>query len=293
MNDMAMPVRHALPLRSVLAGAALAAMLGCVSMAEPNSALNHARASYHAMHSDPQVGRFAAAELAQARDALSQADAAWARHETLRTVDHLAYLAQQRIAIARETASAKMSEQAAARSDADSDKVRGDVAVARQKTSYSTTELAVATVGAQRDEARAGDLETRFPELNAKRTERGLIITLDDALFDSDRAELPSGGLRDMAKLVEFFERHPSRTALIEGFTDSRGSKRFNLDLSLRRAGALRHALIDQGVFAGRLETRGYGDAHPASTNSTAAGRQMNRRLEIVLSGDDGIVSAR
>jgi outer membrane protein OmpA-like peptidoglycan-associated protein len=206
MNDMSMPVRHALPLRSVLAGAALAAtLLGFgTMMAEPNSALNHARASDHAMHSDPQVGRFAAAELAQARDAL-----------------------------------------------------------------------------------------TRFQALNAKRTERGLVITLDDALFDSDRAELPSGGLRDMAKLVEFFERHPTRTALIEGFTDSRGSKSANLDLSLRRAGALRHALIDQGVFAGRLETRGYGDAHPASTNSTAAGRRMNRRVEIVLSGDDGIVSAR
>jgi outer membrane protein OmpA-like peptidoglycan-associated protein len=128
---------------------------------------------------------------------------------------------------------------------------------------------------------------------DAQRTERGLVITLDDALFDSDRAELPSGGLRDMAKLVEFFERHPTRTALIEGFTDSRGSKSANLDLSLRRAGALRHALIDEGVFAGRLETRGYGDAHPASTNSTAAGRRMNRRVEIVLSGDDGIVSAR
>jgi outer membrane protein OmpA-like peptidoglycan-associated protein len=291
MNNLSMNTRPARPLRGALAGAVLAAMLlGCGTTPEPNSALTQAHASYRALQSDPQVNRLASAELTQAREALSRADTAWTRHETLRTVDHLAYLAQQRIAIARETSNARMSELRAASAGADFDNPRRVLAVARQDT-HKTTELAVAMV--QRNKARAADLEMQLKELNAKQTERGAVITLDDVQFDSNRAELPPGGLRDMDKLVDFFERHPTRTALIEGFTDSQGSKSANLELSLRRAGAVRHALIDQGVFAGRLETRGYGDAYPASTNGTVAGRQMNRRVEIVLSGDDGTVKAR
>jgi outer membrane protein OmpA-like peptidoglycan-associated protein len=112
-------------------------------------------------------------------------------------------------------------------------------------------------------------------------------------LFDPNRAQLRSGGVRDMSKLVDFFKSHPKRTALIEGFTDSQGGEAFNLDLSQQRAAAVRDTLIVQGVFADRLSTRGYGEAHPASTNDTAAGRQMNRRVEIVLSDEEGRVKAR
>ena len=147
--------------------------------------------------------------------------------------------------------------------------------------------------GAQQDKTRATDLEMQLKELNAKQTERGDVITLGDVLFDSNQAELRTGSLRDMTKLVDFFKRHPKRTALIEGFTDNRGSETDNLDLSQRRAGAVRDALIDHGVFADRLTIRGRGEADPASTNMTQAGRKANRRVEIVLSGEDGIVRAR
>jgi len=130
--------------------------------------------------------------------------------------------------------------------------------------SLPPTEQASVIGGSQQGMAGADDLETQLKALSAKQTDRGVVVTLEDVLFDSNRAELRSSGPRDMAKLVDFFERYPKRTAL-----------------------------IDQGVFAGRLDTRGYGDAYPVSTNSTEAGRQMNRRVEIVLSGDDGTVAAR
>jgi len=159
--------------------------------------------------------------------------------------------------------------------------------------SLPPTEQASVIGGSQQGMAGADDLETQLKALSAKQTDRGVVVTLEDVLFDSNRAELRSSGPRDMAKLVDFFERYPKRTALIEGFTDNQGSSSANLGLLLRRGGAVRHALIDQGVFAGRLDTRGYGDAYPVSTNSTEAGRQMNRRVEIVLSGDDGTVAAR
>jgi len=303
MNTLSMKTWSALRTYSVLAGAAITAILGgCSTMAEPNPALDRAHASYRALQSDPQVTLFAPAEMSQAGEALRTADTAWMQRDKQRTVDHLAYLAQQRIAIARETASTKTWEKAMAtaktgsdaeKARAETDKARGDVAVAQRTTQDKAIELAVAKAGAQQDKARATDLEMQLKDLNAKQTDRGDIITLGDVLFDSNRAELRAGGLRDMAKLVNFFKQHPKRTALIEGFTDSQGSESFNIDLSQRRAAAVRDALIVQGVVADRLSTRGYGEAYPASTNDTVAGRQTNRRVEIVLSGEDGAVKAR
>jgi outer membrane protein OmpA-like peptidoglycan-associated protein len=112
-------------------------------------------------------------------------------------------------------------------------------------------------------------------------------------LFDSNRAQLRAGGVRDMGKLVEFMRNHPKRTAMIEGFTDSQGTESGNFDLSTRRAETLRMALIDQGVTADRLRTRGYGEAYPVASNDSAAGRQMNRRVEIILSDENGVSKPR
>ena len=166
--------------------------------------------------------------------------------------------------------------------------------MARRNAQEKAIELAVAKAVAQQDRSSATDLEMQLTDPNAKQADRGDVITLGDVLFDSNRTELSSGILRDLAaKLMHFFKGHPKRTALIVGFTDSQGNERDNLGLSQRRAGAVRDALIAQGVLPDRLSTRGDGDAHPASTNMTQAGRQANRRVEIVLSGEDGAVTGR
>ena len=86
-----------------------------------------------------------------------------------------------------------------------------------------------------------------------------------------------------MVKLADFFKRNPQRTALIEGFTDSTGNANANYDLSGRRANAVLTALVNLGVPAGRLNTRANGADSPTADNSTAAGRQLNRRVEIVI----------
>lgn len=300
MNTNSMNTR---PMRSLLAGAAAIALVaGCSTVAEPNPTLDRAHTNYTALQADPQSALMAPTEMAQAGEALRTADAAWTKREKQSTVDHLAYLAQQRVAIARETSSAKTWEKvsAAAKTGADaakardeSDRARTAVAVARQTTQDKTVELAVVKAGAVQDKARATDLEMQLRDLNAKQTDRGDIISLGDVLFESNRAEMRGSGQRDMSKLVAFFKQYPKRTALIEGFTDSQGGQDANVDLSQRRAMAVRDALIDQGVFADRLTTRGYGDAYPVASNTTSAGRQMNRRVEIVLSRDDGTVKAR
>ena len=171
-----------------------------------------------------------------------------------------------RVAIARETSSTKTWEKAAAtaKTGADalkardeSDQARTAVATARQNTQDKTVELAVVKAGAVQDKARATDLEMQLKEMNARQTDRGDIVSLGDVLFDSNRAEMRTNGLRDMTRLVAFFKQYPKRTALIEGFTDSQGDQSANVDLSQRRAMAVRDALIDQGVFADRLTARG------------------------------------
>lgn len=140
---------------------------------------------------------------------------------------------------------------------------------------------------------RNAQLEAELKELNAKKTERGLVITLGDVLFDTNKAELKSSASRSLKKLAGFLTQYPERTAQIEGYTDSTGSADYNQDLSDRRASAVRTSLVGMGIDNGRITTHGYGKESPIASNDTAAGRQMNRRVEIILSDESGKVSTR
>jgi outer membrane protein OmpA-like peptidoglycan-associated protein len=91
------------------------------------------------------------------------------------------------------------------------------------------------------------------------------------------------GALLTIDKLSDFLEKHPDRNVLIEGHTDNVGKADFNMFLSQRRADAVRTALLERGVSAGRITTKGYGESYPVAGNKTAAGRQQNRRVEIVV----------
>lgn len=142
-------------------------------------------------------------------------------------------------------------------------------------------------------EMRASELETQLEELNAKKTERGLVITLGDVLFDTNKAQLKSGGSRSLQKLADFLKQYPQRKARIEGYTDSTGGADYNQALSERRANAVRTSLADMGISNDRISTHGYGKDSPVATNDTASGRQLNRRVEIILSDDNGNFSLR
>jgi outer membrane protein OmpA-like peptidoglycan-associated protein len=99
-----------------------------------------------------------------------------------------------------------------------------------------------------------------------------------------DQANLTSQGIATAQRLADVLRDNPDRTVLIEGFTDSTGSDAYNLQLSQRRAEAVRQALAAMGIDRSRIETRGYGEAYPVASNATAGERQLNRRVEIVLS---------
>lgn len=160
--------------------------------------------------------------------------------------------------------------------------------------SKPSTVMAVAGANSERDQAIIAQQEMLLKELNAKKTERGLVITLSgDVLFRTNKAQLQAGGLRNVQKLADFLNQYPQYKVLVEGHTDSIGSNSANQALSDRRAYTVRTALNDMGISGDRIRTRGYADAYPVAGNNTAAGRQLNRRVEIILSDANGDIVPR
>jgi outer membrane protein OmpA-like peptidoglycan-associated protein len=96
------------------------------------------------------------------------------------------------------------------------------------------------------------------------------------------------GAMFTMDKLALFLKKYPKRNVLVEGHTDSQGSETYNLGLSQRRADSVRNALMERGISADRIATKGYGEKFPVASNAAAAGRQQNRRVEIIIL-DEGV----
>ena len=297
---------------TVLALAAMAALAGCSTAPESNARLEEARSSYRLAQENPRVTQMAGAEMLQATQAMNVANSAWDRNDDTEAVNHWAYLAQQRVAIAQATTERKVAELSVAQAKANSDDLRlnartreADTATAKAAMSQQQADAARRQADASKNQAttaqmmalsaeeRANDLEARLKELNAKKTDRGMVMTMGDVLFDTDQAQLKSGGEVSVGKLANFMTTYPERVVLIEGFTDSTGSDAHNQDLSVRRADAVRNSLVRQGIASQRLTTLGHGEANPVATNDTASGRQMNRRVEVLFSDESGKMSSR
>ena len=262
----------------------VAALASCSSTPDRNARLEDARNGYRDAQSDPQVVNLAALELKEAGDALAKANNASNQRQDPATVDHLAYLAQRRVAIAQETAKRKGAEATVSQADAERDKIR---------LAARTDEADKSQRQAQDSEMRVRQLESQLNELNAKQTNRGLVITLGNVLFDTNRAQLKSGGVREVQKLADALKQNPQRTVFIEGFTDSTGTESRNQELSEQRAMAVRDTLLGMGVASNRITTSGYGKSFPVASNNTEAGRQLNRRVEIIISDETGSIRSR
>lgn len=322
---------------TALALALVTALGACSSVPARNLALEQAQSRFDAAQARPQVASLAAAELTRAREALRLAEKARADGESLAVVDHLAYLARQRVTIAEETATSRAAQAVTAGAGAERDRMRLELrtqeadaaqrklgaaeqqnarksdelanaeqanarksaalASAEQANARKSAELAQADAAAQAErarlaqrDARVSDLESQLRELNARQTERGIVVTLGDLLFNTGDARLQPEGLRSMGKLADFLKRNPERRAAIEGYTDSVGSTAFNQDLSDRRARAVMDALVQMGVAGTRLSTQAFGEDRPVADNNTAGGRQMNRRVEVVFATAPGDV---
>ena len=291
----------------------------CASAPVSTSLLDQARADYALAQSTPKVASYAPLEMQSATEALGKANTAATARESSDAVDQLAYLAKQKIALAMEVASRKSAEADVANTAAVRDQIRLDqrtqqadqarlkaqeaersaqaardaaILATQQKNMAQANALQAQQIAAEAS-AKTLQLEAQLAELAAKKTERGLIITLGDVLFATDVARLNANGLVMAQRLATVLQQNPQRTVLIEGFTDSTGKTQYNQELSERRAMAVGEALLAQGVARERIRQRGYGESYPVAANDTAQNRQLNRRVEIVLSDDRGVIPAR
>jgi len=255
--------------------AAFATLFLCACAATPPGSpeLEQARAAYEAARADPAVAQNAAAELELAGRALADAERAAPGERA-----HRAYLAEQRARIAREAAQARLAERESAQA-----RLR-EAEEARDRAQSRAREVEEARDMNDRLSAQLRRLQAQVAELQARETERGWILTLaGDLLFDAGKASIKAGGQRALANLGRFMREHPERKIVIEGFTDDRGPREANQRLSERRAAAVRDALVKEGVEEERIAVHGYGPAYPVASNSDPAGRQLNRRVEILI----------
>jgi outer membrane protein OmpA-like peptidoglycan-associated protein len=176
----------------------------------------------------------------------------------------------------------------AAREKSAADAAR-EAAVSQQEASRADAERL--RQAAQQAEAEKTQLRERLRQqlntiLETRESARGLIVNINDVLFDFNKYTLKPGAREKLAKVAGILLAYPGLKVQLEGHTDSVGTDEYNLKLSDQRAGAVRDYLLSQAVSTANLTAVGLGKASPVASNDTAAGRQQNRRVEMVVSGE-------
>jgi outer membrane protein OmpA-like peptidoglycan-associated protein len=261
---------------------------GCTA-GSPPVALEQARTAYAEAEHTPAVVAHAPVPLQEARQALRRAERVWADDHDTEEVQHLASLARGRVDLARAAAEKKVAEAQIQQATEERDQVllnarTREAQRAKQEAAQATQQAHAATTQAHAATSQVQQLQQELAALQAQQTDRGLVLTLGDVLFETGKVDLRPGALRNLYPLVTFLQKYPERRVVIEGYTDNVGSEAYNLDLSQRRADAVRAFLLQHGVHAAQLATRGYGKASPVASNATAEGRQRNRRVELIIS---------
>jgi outer membrane protein OmpA-like peptidoglycan-associated protein len=267
------------------------ALGACAGMPQPNPALESARAAVQSAEADPNVNRYAPLDLDAANKQLAIAESAYQQRKDAE-VGQPAYLATQEARLAQAHAAAKADDARVAAGQSDRDRIM----LAARTREAQNAEMAAAAAKqqansaiVQRDQANeeTARVQAELDQLKAKPTPRGMVLTLGDVLFDTGRAELKPGAGRTLDQLAQFLSEHPDRRVQIDGFTDSVGSDAYNEDLSQRRADAVKTALMTRGIDPARIGTEGYGKSYPVASNTDSGGRQLNRRVEVVIGNDN------
>jgi outer membrane protein OmpA-like peptidoglycan-associated protein len=177
---------------------------------------------------------------------------------------------------------------AALQAKADADAARQQLAVEAEKARQSAAEADRLRQKAEQDQAQLRQqlLDEFNQVLQTRDTARGLIINMSDVLFASGRWDLKPVTREKLARLSGIILSHPGLRLQVEGYTDDVGSDAFNQRLSERRADSVRDFLLSQGIADGNVSAQGFGKTNFVADNNTAAGRQQNRRVELVVSGE-------
>ncbi|MCR8914986.1 DUF4398 domain-containing protein [Marinobacter panjinensis] len=252
-------------------------MAGCAGTPQNNEQIEEARAAYEEIRNDPNVARSGDRQLREARDQLSRAESLLEGDADIVEIEHAAYLANRHAQIAAEQGRrAELQEQ-----------------ISSAEERRRKLELQMSSDKAAEARREAEELRLQMEAMQAEQTDRGMVLTLGDVLFDLNRAELKSSGEATVERLAEFMREYEDRRVRVEGYTDSTGAASYNQELSERRAESVRDALVSMGISRDRVETKGFGEEFPVASNDTSGGRQQNRRVEIVISDEEGNIDSR
>ncbi|MBX8522593.1 OmpA family protein [Pseudomonas cichorii] len=263
----------------VLSGCLLlgvAGLSGCASHQDSEQALRQAGTDFQKVKEDPNVLRSAPKDVIRSGESLARAERLSSYLGSGADVSHYAYLSTRYSDIAREHSNLMLAQEQLAKLEME-----------RQRLQLALREAKLASA-----QQHGKWLEDQILSLATTQTDRGLVMTLGDVLFDPGHAELKSSANRTVLKVVQFLLLNPRRTVRIEGYTDSTGDRQENLKLSRDRAQSVADVLIDLGVDDKRIQVEGYGQQYPVDVNASERGRAQNRRVEIVFSDDKGQLGA-
>jgi outer membrane protein OmpA-like peptidoglycan-associated protein len=231
------------------------------------------------------------ARLAGERAAAAEREAEAA--ELQRQAEEQQRLAQEQQRLEAERRRTAEVERAAAEAEAKRRRLEAEAAAAQAERDRRAAQLEIERANEAVEKAK--DEQTKLRQqlaeqlnrvLETRDTARGLIVNMSDVLFDVGKWTLKPGAREKLAKVSGIVLSHPGLKLEVEGHTDSTGSDEFNQTLSERRANAVRDFLVEQGVAPASIAARGFGEARPITSNDTSAGRQLNRRVELIVTGE-------
>jgi outer membrane protein OmpA-like peptidoglycan-associated protein len=268
--------------QGVLALAVAAVLSACSAAPPPNESLETARIMIPEVEKSPRAG-VAAMDIANARRSLDAANRLAADKAKRSDIEFEA----ENALLSAQIASEKILTAQANDEIADGSAQRQAVLLqARERESQRSAEQ----VGAA--QLRADSLEAQLADLKVKKTERGLVLTLGDVLFETNQSTLQSGAYGTLDRLATALREKSGRKVLIEGHTDNVGSEDSNQQLSQRRARSVQSALTQRGVAGDQIMAVGKGESSPIASNDDAAGRQANRRVELIFTEDQPRIAA-
>jgi outer membrane protein OmpA-like peptidoglycan-associated protein len=288
---------------SVAVSCAVLALSACETAPQDNALLAQARDAVSRAETNPDVTKFAPTDLDRARKLLVNAEgSAKERGADDKVATHYAYLAMQVARTAEQRAQEQVATARVKAGETERQKILLTARESEAERALAQARDAQAQAMQARNEAQNAQAQVAqsqsesqrlAQELKAAQIERGLVLTLDDVLFDTGKAQLKGGAQRSIDQIAAFLAENPERRVQVEGFTDSQGSEAYNRELSQSRADAVAQAIIQRGIDAQRVRALGYGEEFPVASNTNPGSRQLNRRVEIVVSNNDAAIPSR
>lgn len=245
----------------------------CASAPKTYAPLDEAKVTLTKTKAQPGVNEVASVTLYEADEQIKQAESALSANDTA-GADHHIYLATRKQQIAQELLLKHQQEQELVNLKQQQLEMISHARRNESKRAQTQTQQA---------NQRIQELEQALGQYKAEETSRGTILVINDLLFNSGGANLQPQSQRRLEPLVQYLQGNAQREIIIEGHTDSLGNPEINKRLSLQRADTVMKHLVSRGIEPSRIETRGFGEEVPVATNTTNAGRSLNRRVEVVI----------